>query len=821
MKAGRAYVPLDPEHPAERRAFLLADSEAAYVITSLDDAIAESVPDAFVAPDSAAYVMYTSGSTGTPKGVIGLHGAAVNRLRWMWRAFPFAADDVCCQKTTITFVDSVWEIFGPLLAGVPSMVLDAATASDPARLARAIADGHVTRLVLVPSLLRELLRLDDAAALLRSLTTVVSSGEALPVELAARFAELLPHCRLLNLYGSTEVAADVTAHVVESVEDASIAIGQPIDGVSVRILDAHLQPVAPGVFGELYVAGANNARGYWRRPALTAERWIADPYGPPGTRLFRTGDLARVRADGALELRGRADRQLKIRGVRIEPAEIQSALAAFPGVRESVVVSRIHAGESHLAAYVSGEALNEADLRAFLRARLPAAMVPSAFVVLHELPLNTSGKIDVRALPPVSGEASPERALTAAEEIVAAIWRDVLDVEQLAPSANFFQLGGHSLAAIRVVGRINEAFGCDLPASLLFDSSTLEELARAAANAAPHFDDARIVPAGPMENAPASATQRRAWFLQQLEKGATVDNLVLACRLRGALDVDALERALRAIVERHAVLRTRLVEIDGELRQVVAGGTEFSVERIGVARATLPPPAGGTPARSAGGTPAFHHAPEQHELSMWLEHEAQRAVRPGRGSADARGHRRAKRWSAAVPPAERSGAAAQWSAGVPPAERAGVPPAGGGSVARTRRAKFSAAEAPRTRIPGQRTRAADHAASRRLRRLVGDDPHAGAQPPLSRRNEPSHHCRSHTRTTRPGRSGSAAPTTFDGNSTRGARSWPVRRCCSTCRSIIPVPTCRPGARDARRSPSTPRSSNGCARSRGRTTPRCS
>ncbi|MET0398037.1 MAG: AMP-binding protein, partial [Longimicrobiaceae bacterium] len=447
-----------------------------------------------------------------------------------------------------------------------------------------LARHGVTRIVLVPSLLHALLDAHpDLAGRCPRLRLVVTSGEALPPELARRFAAALPGATLLNLYGSSEVAADSTHHALGAAGAAAeerVAIGRPIWNTRVYVADAAMQPLPAGAAGELYVAGHGLARGYMGNPAATAERFVPDPFAPaPGERMYRTGDRARWTAGGELEYLGRADRQVKVRGFRIELGEVESALASHPAVRGAAVVLREDAGaERRLVGYwtcAAEEAPEAAALRAHLRTMLPEYMVPAALVRLDALPLTPSGKLDRRALPaPEAGAGAGYVAPRGAtEEVLAGIWGEVLGMERVGAEDGFFELGGHSLLATRVVSRVGRLFGVALPLRAIFEAPTVRELAvRIEA-----LRSAGTSPAPPMERVPRDArsalplsfAQQRLWVVDQLEPGSAAYNMPHALRLRGALDVAALRAALDALVNRHETLRTVFAEQGGAPVQVV------------------------------------------------------------------------------------------------------------------------------------------------------------------------------------------------------------------------------------------------------------
>ena len=509
LRAGAAYVPVDPSYPADRIAYMLADSGAPVLLTQ--ERLAGALPEHGarvvlldggedwpasteadeVPPESAAYAIYTSGSTGRPKGAAVPHQGIVNRLLWMQEAYGLTAEDRVLQKTPFSFDVSVWEFFWPLLAGARLVVAPPGAHQDSLRLASLIRSHGITTLHFVPSMLQIFLDQEGLADACRSVRRVFASGEALPFELKERFLERLPGAALHNLYGPTEASVDVTYHAcAPGGRRRVVPIGRPVANTSIVLLDRHFAPVPVGVAGELFIGGVQLARGYVGRPELTAERFVPDPTPEtPGARLYRTGDLARFRPDGEVEFLGRLDHQVKIRGVRIELGEVEAALCRHESVREAVVMAR----DARLVAYVvpkAGAEIVVPDLRAFLRGSLPEALIPSAFVVLPALPLNPSGKVDRKALPaPEADRADLEKAYVAPrtelERRLAAMWSELLKVPRVGIHDNFFELGGDSIQGAMFVNRLQKEMGRIVYVMTLFDAPTVAELAAALAEAHP------------------------------------------------------------------------------------------------------------------------------------------------------------------------------------------------------------------------------------------------------------------------------------------------------------------------------------------------
>ncbi|HTG34802.1 MAG TPA: amino acid adenylation domain-containing protein [Thermoanaerobaculia bacterium] len=603
LKAGGAYVPLDPTYPTERLALLLASSGARVLVTTsslaarlsragawdgatvLLDRDAEAVaaasaerPEGGPRPEDLAYVIYTSGSTGTPKGVMISHGAIYNRLLWMQEEFPLDAADRVLQKTPVSFDASVWELFCPLFAGARLELARPGGHQDAEYMVRAVAEREITVLQLVPSALRMVLEVPELERCI-SLRRLFCGGEALPTELRDRFFARLP-AELVNLYGPTEVSIDATFHVCrrDGAADggAVVPIGSALANTRLYLLDP--EPVVPGAAGELYVGGAGLARGYLGRPDLTAERFVPDPLsGEPGARLYRTGDLARFRPDGVAEFLGRADHQVKIRGFRIEPGEIEAALASDPGVRAAVVAAReVAPGDMRLCAWIVPRpgAAGIPDLRERLRTVLPEHLIPSAFVVLDELPLLPNGKLDRAALPAPAADgdgAAPAAAAaelrTPVEDLLAGLWSDVLGRGDVGLHDDVFTLGAHSLLVTQLVSRLRQTFRVDLPMRVLFDEPTVAGQARRI-EAAMRGEERALPSIAPVARdggpLPVSSAQRRLWFLDQLDPGSSAYGTPLAFRLTGPLRVPLLAAALDRLVERHETLRTTFPAHDGQ-----------------------------------------------------------------------------------------------------------------------------------------------------------------------------------------------------------------------------------------------------------------
>ncbi|MFL6236363.1 MAG: amino acid adenylation domain-containing protein, partial [Thermoanaerobaculia bacterium] len=579
LKAGGAYVPLDPSYPAERLSYMLEDSGARVLLDRdlLDrEAAAIGAEDPSDLPDGAgpenlAYVIYTSGSTGRPKGAMNEHRAIVNRLLWMQDTYRLDATDRVLQKTPMSFDVSVWEFFWPLMTGARLVVARPGGHQDNAYLVDLIARERITTLHFVPSMLALWLE-EPEVERCRDLRRVVVSGEALALEHERRFFERLPGAELHNLYGPTEAAVDVTWWpCAPGSRHRSVPIGRAIRNVAIHIVDRGLRPVPVGAAGELLIGGAQVGRGYHGRPALTAERFVPDPFSPePGRRLYRTGDLARRLPDGAVEYLGRIDHQVKIRGVRIELGEIESALREQPAVRDAAAVVRSVGDDRRIIGYVvpQGEPEPElaAELRATLAARLPEAMVPAALIFLAALPLSPNGKLDRAALP--APEWASERRFVASrtqvEEVLAGAFAALLQVERVGVEDDFFALGGHSLLATRLVSRLRDSLGVELPVRTVFAHPTPAALARA-------VESARgAVPLPPIERAPRgealpqSYSQARLWFLYQLAPRSAAYNMAVAVRFEGPLSVPALSRSLDEIVRRHEVLRSTFDTAVGE-----------------------------------------------------------------------------------------------------------------------------------------------------------------------------------------------------------------------------------------------------------------
>jgi amino acid adenylation domain-containing protein len=589
LKSGAAYALIDPELPEARARLVLADTRASALVTTaalgrahqapvkvLMDADAEFIarhdatpPDgerAAVGPLDAACVMYTSGSTGRPKGVLAPHRAIVSAVT-ATQYCEIRPDDVVLQASQISWDLLAQELWGALANGA-TCVLQRGQRPEPRSIEQAVAEQGVTVLYAAASLFNHLL--DEYPAALAGVRQVMTGGEPLSPEHVRRALAANPDLRLVNGYGPVETMILSTFQPVTAAEAAreSIAIGSAFPGDEVRLLDEALRPVPDGVTGEIYIGGAGLAHGYLGRPALTCERFVADPHGArPGSRIYRTGDLARRRADGALEFLGRADDQLKIRGMRIEPGEVEAAVAEYPGVRRCAVAAREivpGSGSKSLVAYVVLEPHgDQAGLRAHCRARLPEHLVPQVFMTLPELPRTPTGKLDRAALPDPKPTRLPSRAPeTEAEKQLCTAFANVLGRDEVGAHDGFFELGGNSLTAMRLVALIRAELGRELSLRSVFESPTPAELAlkleAGAAAERPALSARRARP----ERIPLGAAQRRLWFLNEAEPGPAY-NLPVSIHVTGQLNIDVLRAAVRDVVARHEILRTTFPAADG------------------------------------------------------------------------------------------------------------------------------------------------------------------------------------------------------------------------------------------------------------------
>jgi amino acid adenylation domain-containing protein len=679
LKAGGAYVPLDPAYPVERLAFLLDDSQAPVLLThshllerlagmgsggrvarehtspfltlcldtewetinqqsSIPTGLSVSNPQFTISPDNLAYIIYTSGSTGQPKGAINTHRGIINRLQWMQAEYPLTAQDGVLHKTPFGFDVSVWELFGPLIAGARLIIAQPGGQRDSAYLKRLIAEQYITTLHFVPAMLQVFLHEPDLESDCTSLRRVFCGGEALSAELQTCFMARLK-ASLYNLYGPAEAAIDVTAWPCQPVSaNEMVPIGWPIANLQTYILDCDLQPVPIGIPGELYVGGIGLARGYLGRPELTAEKFIPNPFAeiqakgqgqrpkgqeplslalnPWSLRLYRTGDLARYRSDGAIEFLGRIDFQVKIHGYRIEPGEIEAALVKHSAIREALVIAQEDKTEDRrLVAYLiphdSGRLPSAPELRTFLQQALPEYLIPAFSVWLKAWPLNPNGKIDRQALPvpevapPLTREA-PQPPCTELERALAGIWEELLGVQGVGRHTNFFEIGGNSIKGALFTNRLQQILGRVVRVITIFDAPTIAELAVYLRQQYPEEVAARwpevslksdtaksesvsdgaslapILTASRAHSLPLSFAQERLWFLDQLAPEQAVYNVSVWTQFRGSLQLEALERSLNDFVRRHEVLRTTFPMQAGIPRQVIAPELALRLSHVDV-----------------------------------------------------------------------------------------------------------------------------------------------------------------------------------------------------------------------------------------------
>ena len=645
LETGAAYVPVDPAYPPDRVAFMLADSDARAVVTQPDlvgalpppeeggpqmivldgeprvsEEAVRSAPVTPIDPQQAAYVIYTSGSTGRPKGVVVGHRSLANRVAF--HASEMKPGDRFLARTTISFDVAILQLVVPILAGGGAVLAPPALEQDAAALARLIEQGRVTHISLPPSLLTQLLA-EPAFVRLRCLEHVFTGGEVVPPALADQFTSTF-EVPLINRYGPTELTISITSWTCPpDFREPTLPIGRPIARAEIYLLDRGLRPVPTGVTGELHGGGVAVARGYLGRPAATAAAFVPDPFsGVAGARLYRTGDLARWRADGEIEFVGRRDEQVKVRGYRIELGEVEAALGRCPAIAEGVVAAlpEPSTGTRQLVAYLvpaadaGTPAETVAAARAFLGDRLPAYMVPSSFSVLDALPQTPSGKVDRRALPAPdwqgAGEESYQPPRTPAEEIVASLFETVLGTSggrRVGARGHFFDLGGHSLLATRLISRLRESLGVELPIRALFEHPTVEALAAAAEAArggepAPPLEPMPRPEPGAGGEPPAFApsfAQERLWFLAQLDPDSPAYHLPGTVRMTGRLDLPALAGAVAGVADRHEALRTVFrAEGSGPVQVVQPPGWE-ALRRLPVVDLAGLPPAARGPAEAA------------------------------------------------------------------------------------------------------------------------------------------------------------------------------------------------------------------------------
>jgi amino acid adenylation domain-containing protein len=605
LKAGGAYVPLDAANPSERLAFVLNDTQARVLLSK--EGMLEKLPacDAelvcldrdwetisrercenlvgVATAENLAYVIYTSGSTGQPKGVMIKHQGVCNLAESQARAFGVRSDSRVLQFAPSCFDASVSEIFMALTQGAALCLGNRNDLFYGSALAALLREQAITTVTLPPTALSTL-----ADEEISGLETIIVAGESCPAGIAARWSA---GRSFINAYGPTEVTVCASLMKCTAEYPDGPPIGYPLANTQIYLLDSDLQPVPSGVPGELYVGGTGLGRGYLNRPELTAEKFIPNPFSvEAGARLYKTGDLAMYQSDGAIEFLGRIDHQVKLRGYRIELGEVETVLTKHPAVREAVVIARDDIrGLKRLIAYlVPGAELSADGLKTFLSEYLPDYMIPAAFVMLDELPLTISGKVDRRALPEPDQEDAEQGAgfvapATAVEEMLAGIWSELLGKRQVGRHQSFFELGGHSLLATQILSRVREVFKVELPLYELFERPTVAQQAASVETllrAGQQLDAPPIERVARSTNLPLSFAQQRLWFLDQLKPNSSFYNIPSAVRLRGTLDIAALEQSFRELIRRHEPLRTRFGLVDGVPLQLIDEAVDFDLPVI-------------------------------------------------------------------------------------------------------------------------------------------------------------------------------------------------------------------------------------------------
>ncbi|HEX9937882.1 MAG TPA: amino acid adenylation domain-containing protein, partial [Longimicrobium sp.] len=607
LKAGGCCVPVDTSYPPERMALMLDDSAVRVLLSDGElaapglhvvclDQVAELLaagpdhaPSRHASAGNLAYVFYTSGSTGRPKGVMMAHREVVQYAFCLPDTMPIGPGDRVAQASNASFDAAVFEIWGALFHGATLVGIDRDVLLSAPLLGRELRERGITHLYQTAALFNQHVR--EQVDVYAGLRQLVFGAEAVGTEGVRRMLRSGKPARVLHEYGPTEATVWCTLEEVEEVAEdaATVSIGRPIPNARAYVLDPAGEPLPAGVPGEVCIGGAGVVRGYLGRPALTAERFVPDPFAAePGGRMYRTGDRGRWKADGKLEFMGRQDDQVKIRGFRIEPGEVEAAMGAYPGVREARVMMREdQPGDKRLVAYVVGSVETD-GLRAHLRQSLPEYMVPRAIVALDRLPLNANGKVDRKALPVPEYAAGADRYVaprTPVEEVLAGIWAEVLRLERVGVEESFFDLGGHSLLATQVVARVRGVFGVELPLRALFEGPTVEGMAGRVEEMRRAGEGIALPPLVPVAREaplPLSFAQERLWFIDRLEPGSATYNVPVVWRVGGALDQAALERATGEIVRRHEALRAVFPEVDGSPVQVIApfGGSTLPVEDL-------------------------------------------------------------------------------------------------------------------------------------------------------------------------------------------------------------------------------------------------